>query len=96
MCGTTKFIGRVNTGEKFYCNACMKKINDSGMDYWKSCTQVEFLDSMVSHMKNREPSTENWSGLKKQLQEIKEEEKMDDENFEHVSKYFDENYYNEE
>ena len=38
MCGTTKFIGRVNTGEKYYCNACMKKINDTGRDYWKPCT----------------------------------------------------------
>jgi len=84
-------------GDKFYCNACQRKItNEYGPDYWKPCSQVEFFDSMLSHMKNREPSTENWSGLKKQLREIKEEaKKMDDENFEHVSKYFDENYYNE-
>ena len=51
MCGTTKFIGRVNTGEKFYCNFCMRKINESGMDYWKPCTQVEFFESMLSHMR---------------------------------------------
>jgi len=51
MCGTTKFIGRVNTGEKFYCNSCMRKINESGMDYWKPCSQVEFFDSMLSHMR---------------------------------------------
>jgi hypothetical protein len=77
MCGTTKFVGRVNTGEKYYCNSCMKKINDSGMDYWKSCSNTEFFDSMLSHMKNRETNTENWSGLKKQLREIKEAKKSD-------------------
>ena len=51
MCGTTKFIGRVNTGKKYYCNSCMKKIRDSGMDYFKPCSQVEFFESMLSHMK---------------------------------------------
>ena len=30
MCGTDKLIGIVNAGKKYYCNACMKKINDSG------------------------------------------------------------------
>ena len=54
MCGTTKFIGRVNAGEKFYCNSCMKKINESGMDYWKPCSQVEFFESMLSHMRKEE------------------------------------------
>jgi len=54
MCGTTKFIGRVNTGEKFYCNSCMRKINESGMDYWKPCSQVEFFESMISHMRKGE------------------------------------------
>ena len=50
MCGMDKFVGRVNTGEKYYCNRCMKKINDSGMDYWKPCTQLEMIESMLSHM----------------------------------------------
>ena len=85
MCGTTKFVGRVNMGEKFYCNGCIRKINESGIDYWKPCSNTEFFDSMLSHMKNREPSTENWSGLKKQMREIREAKKIDDEN-----------YYNEE
>ncbi len=86
ICGTTKFIGRINMGEKFYCNACQRKITDEyGQDYWKPCSNTEFFDSMLSHMKNREPSTENWSGLKKQMREIREAKKIDDEN-----------YYNEE
>ncbi len=67
MCGTTKFIGRVNTGEKYYCNTYMKKINDSGMDYWKPCTQVEFFESMLSHMRKR-------YSLKEHLRQIKDKE----------------------
>jgi predicted Fe-S protein YdhL (DUF1289 family) len=51
MCGTTKFVGRVNMGEKFYCNGCIRKINESGIDYWKPCSNTEFFDSMLSHMK---------------------------------------------
>jgi len=45
MCGTTKFIGRVNTGEKYYCNSCMRKIDESGMDYWKPCSFVDFFEN---------------------------------------------------
>jgi len=96
MCGTTKFVGRVNTGEKFYCNTCMKKINDSGMDYWKPCSNTEFFESMSNHMKKGRKSTGNFSLFKEQMREIKgEAKKIDDENFDHVSKYYDENYYNE-
>jgi len=51
MCETTKFIGRVNIGKKFYCNSCMRKISESGMDYWKPCSQVELFESMLSHMR---------------------------------------------
>ena len=51
MCDTTKFVGRINTGSKFYCNRCIKKINDSGMDYWKECTHLEFFESMSKHMR---------------------------------------------
>jgi len=76
MCGTDKFVGRINTGEKFYCNACVRKINDSGMDYWKECTQVEFFESMLSHMrkKSNRKSTNMLTGLKDQLRQIKDEE----------------------
>ena len=76
MCGTSKFIGRVNTGEKYYCNTCMKKINDSGMDYWKPCTQVEFFESMLSHMrkgKNRKPSN-MLSSLREQFEKFEKED----------------------
>ncbi len=76
MCGTSEFIGRVNTGEKYYCNTCMKKINDSGMDYWKPCTQVEFFESMLSHMrkgKNRKPSN-MLSSLREQFEKFEKED----------------------
>jgi hypothetical protein len=80
MCGTSKFIGRINTGEKYYCNSCMKKINDSGMDYWKPCTQVEFFESMLSHMRKGKSrkSTNMLSSLKEQLRQIKDEEADND------------------
>ena len=45
MCGTHKFVGRVNAGKKYYCNACMKKIKDSGMDYWKPCSFGDFFEN---------------------------------------------------
>ena len=71
MCGTTKFVGRVNTGSKFYCNKCMKKINDSEMDYWKPCTQSEFFESMLEHIKkdkdNGPPNM--FKNIRKTLQE---------------------------
>ena len=75
-----QFIGRVNTGEKYYCNRCMKKINDSGMDYWKECTQVEFFESMLSHMRkgSNRKSTNMISSLKEQLRQIKDEEEDND------------------
>ena len=100
MCGTTKFIGRINMGEKFYCNACQRKITDEyGADYFKPCSQVEFFSSMVSHMKKHDDDDEPpsmFKSLRRTLREIKEEKTIDAENLEHVSKYFDENYYNEE
>ncbi len=75
MCGATKFIARVNTGEKYYCNTCVRKINGSEMDYWKPCTQVEFFESMLSHMrKGRKKETNNMlSSLKEQFRQIKDE-----------------------
>jgi len=77
MCGTTKFIGRINMGEKFYCNACQRKITEEyGPDFWKPCTQVEFFESMLSHMrkKSNRKSTNMLTGLKDQLRQIKDEE----------------------
>jgi len=59
MCDSTKFVGRVNTGSKFYCNKCMKKIYDSGMDYWKPCSQVEFFESMLKNMRKNKPKSKN-------------------------------------
>lgn len=83
MCGTSKFIGRVNTGEKYYCNTCMKKINDSGMDYWKPCTQVEFFESMLSHMrKGRSKKSSNMlSSLREQFEKFEQEEAKDDDHY---------------
>jgi hypothetical protein len=77
MCGTTKFIGRVNTGKKYYCNSCMKKIRDSGMDYFKPCSQVEFFESMLSHMKKDKddgpPSM--FKNIRRILREAKDDDK---------------------
>jgi len=47
MCGTTKFIGRINMGEKFYCNACQRKITEEyGPDFWKPCSFGDFMEKM--------------------------------------------------
>jgi len=75
MCGTHKFVGRVNAGKKYYCNACMKKINDSGMDYWKPCSQVEFFENMLSDMRGeRDRKPRNmFSSLRKTLEDSKSE-----------------------
>ena len=77
MCGITKFIECINTGERYYCNVCMKKINDSGMDYWKPCTQVKFFESMLSHMRkgNNRKSTNILTGLKEQFRQFDEDSK---------------------
>jgi len=65
-----KFLGRFNAGKKYYCNSCIRKINKSGMDYWKPCSQVEFFESMLSHMKKRNGRKSNMlTSLKEQLQQ---------------------------
>jgi len=76
MCGTDQFVGLVNTGKKYYCNSCMRKINESSMDYWKPCSQVEFFQSMLSHMKKRNSKKSNmFTNLKEQLRQIDKEAK---------------------
>ena len=50
----SKFGGRVNGGKNYYCLKCIKKINDSKMDYWKDCPFDEFLESIPT--KNRKDS----------------------------------------
>ena len=50
----SKFGGRVNGGKNYYCLKCIKKINDSKMDYWKDCSFDEFLESIPT--KNRKDS----------------------------------------
>ncbi len=49
-----KFLGRYNAGKKYYCIPCGEKITKSDMDYWKPCSQGEFFESMLSHMKNKD------------------------------------------
>ena len=68
MCGTTKFIGLVNAGKKYYCNSCMKKINDLEMVYWKPCSMDECFENFLSTRKNR-------VSFKEQMRQIREEEK---------------------
>ena len=67
MCGTSKFVGIVNTGKKYYCNACMRKINDSGMDYWKPCSMEEGFANFLSTRKKQ-------YSVKEQLRQIKEKD----------------------
>ena len=62
MCGTHKFVGRVNAGKKYYCGKCMRKIKDSGMDYFKPCSQVKFFENMLSDMSDG--SNKEWSNRK--------------------------------
>ena len=50
----SKFGGRVNGGKNYYCLKCIKKINDSKIDYWKECSFDEFLESIPT--KNRKDS----------------------------------------
>ena len=78
MCGTTKFIGRVNTGKKYYCNSCMKKINESGMDYWKPCSFGEFVENWSKEIRDkrkRKSGTSNMlTGLKEVIRQMEEKE----------------------
>jgi len=82
MCGKhKKFLGRVNTGEKLYCMECQRKIaKEYGSDYWKPCSQVEFFESMLSHMRkgSNRKSKNMFSSIKEQLQQIEEESKESD------------------
>ena len=80
MCGTQKFVGRINAGKKYYCNACVRKINDSGMDYWKSCSQVEFFENMLDDMRkgSNRKSGNMFSNLKETLRQIEKESPKDE------------------
>jgi len=80
MCGTHKFVGRVNAGKKYYCNSCMRKINDSGMDYWKPCSQVEFFENMLDDMRkgSNRKSVNMFSSIRRTLREIEQESPKDE------------------
>ena len=42
-----KFLARINAGQKLYCMQCQAKITkEYGMDYWKPCSFVDFLENM--------------------------------------------------
>jgi hypothetical protein len=72
MCGTTKFIGRINMGDKFYCNACQAKITrEHGPDYWKSCSSADFFEKMSDSMgeKGSWRKSNMFTNLRKTLQE---------------------------
>ena len=76
MCGTHKFVGRVNAGKKYYCGKCTKKISDSGIDYWKPCSQVEFFENMLSDMRkgsNRKPGN-MFSSMKEIIRKFDEQD----------------------
>jgi len=50
----SQYCSRVNGGKRYYCMKCIKKIDDSKMDYWKDCSFEEFLSSIPT--KNRRDS----------------------------------------
>ena len=43
---TSQYCSRVNGGKNYYCMKCIKKIDDSKMDYWKDCSFEEFLNTI--------------------------------------------------
>ena len=72
-----KFLARPNAGQKLYCMQCKAKITkEYGKDYWKPCTQVEFFESMLSHMrKGRSRKTTNMlSSLKEQFEKFEKDD----------------------
>ena len=79
MCGEhKKFLGRVNTGKKYYWMECEAKINKSGMDYWKPCSFGEFFENWSKEIRdkrkgNSEPSN-MFTGLKEVVRKFEEEE----------------------
>ena len=40
-----QYCSRVNGGKNYYCMKCIKKIEESKMDYWKDCSFEEFLQN---------------------------------------------------
>ena len=50
-----KFLGRINTGKKYYCIQCQTKITrEYGQDYWKPCSFEDFMESMLDSMSRKE------------------------------------------
>ena len=80
------------------CQAKLTK--EYGRDYWKPCTFQEFLEaSSASMQKGKRKPANMFNNIRETVRKFEEEEKnkkkTDDETFDHVSKYYDENYYNE-
>ena len=73
-----KFLGSVNTGKKYYCNSCMKKIKESGMDYWKPCSFGEFFESWSKEINSKRKKTGRTSNMFTGLREVIR--KFDEEN----------------
>ncbi len=72
MCGTHKFVGRINAGQKLYCMKCETKITkEYGMDYWKPCSFQEFMEAFSSsiHKGKRKPAN-MFNNLRETLQKF--------------------------
>ena len=70
-----KFLARVNAGKKLYCIQCEAKINkEYGPNYWKTCSQAEFFESMLSRMRkgSNRKSKNMFSNIKETLRQIEE------------------------
>ena len=64
-----KFLALVNTGKKYYCMDCQRKITQEyGSDYWKPCSMEEGFRNYLSTRKNR-------VSFKEQMRQIREEAK---------------------
>ena len=50
----SKFGGRVNGGNNYYCIKCISKIEESKIDFWKDCSFEEFLQNFLQR-KGRYP-----------------------------------------
>jgi len=73
-----KFLGRINAGQKLYCIQCETKITkEYGMDYWKPCSQVEFFESMLSHMKKRSGKPNMFNNIRETIRQFEEEVKKE-------------------
>ncbi len=65
----SRFGGRVNGENNYYCNDCIRKIDESGINYWKKCSFDEFM-SKISKKPLHYSETPMADGIRETLREI--------------------------